>query len=269
VLSVNREVPDEPISSGLSWKACRFLTGLDVGLSAAIAALSWLAFHSWLRGEYWWAKLNVAGALFYGPKVYLMGLSRASLAGFALLFVVYTGLGVLFSRMARQEGFFRNLLLGCLLGMSWHIFAQRFFWPLLDLSGPAYYPVLATLPAHLIVGLCLARFSGRFRSLAAAFGDPSWAAVLAEPAQVEEKREVPAGMDPGGEASDGFPQPVQGSGAASPMVAEDPSDEARSAPDGDAEVEVGSSGDDSGSPPDSSSAAEGEPLGKKDERFDC
>jgi len=269
VFPLNREVPDEPLSTGLSRNACRFLTGLDVGLSAAIAALSWLAFHSWLRGEYWWAKLNVAGALFYGPKVYLMGLSRASVAGFAVLFVVYTGLGVLFSRMARQEGFFRNLLMGCLLGMSWHIFAQRFFWPLLDLSGPAYYPVLATLPAHLIVGLCLARFSARFRSLAAAFGDPSWAADLVQPAPGEEKSEAPAGLDPGAEASDGFPQPGEGSDAASPLVAEEPSGEAQTAPGGDSAGSVGSRGDDSGSPPDSSSAAGGEPLGKKDERSDC
>ncbi|QOY87843.1 hypothetical protein [Paludibaculum fermentans] len=159
---------------GLSERSCRLLAGLDTGLAGAIVLVGWFLFHSWLTGEFWWAKLNVAGALFYGSSVYTMGFSRASLAGASLLLVLYTALGGLFGLIARPSGFTRNLLLGMLLAMTWHLLSQRYFWRRLDSFGPAYFPVLSTLPAHLIFGLSLSRFSSRFQRLALAFGDSEW-----------------------------------------------------------------------------------------------
>lgn len=156
---------------------------MDTGFAGAIVVLGWFMFHSWLTGEFWWAKLNVAGAIFYGSPVYTMGFGRASLAGAALLLVLYSLLGGLFGLIARPGGFTRNLLLGMLVAMAWHAFSQRYFWRRLDSFGPAYFPVLSTLPAHLIFGLSLSRYASRFQRLAVAFGDSSWVLALLESLQ--------------------------------------------------------------------------------------
>ncbi|WP_321477147.1 hypothetical protein [uncultured Paludibaculum sp.] len=165
---------------------------MDTGFAGGVVVLGWFLFHSWLSGEYWWAKLNVAGALFYGTPVYSMGLSRASFAGGALLLVLYAFLGGLFGLIARPRGFTRNLLLGMLLAMTWHVFANRFVWRRLDSFGPAYFPVLSTLPAHLIFGLSLSRYASRFQRLALTFGDPAWASELWKAIEPPESEDVPS-----------------------------------------------------------------------------
>ncbi len=150
------------------------LAGLDVGLFAGLPAVAWLLLHSWLRGEPWWAKLNVAGALFYGGSVYTMGLGRASLAGIALLLAGYALLGALFGLWARTQGVARNLILGLLMAVTWQLICQQYLLTRLDSFAPAYFPPLSTLPAQMMFGIGLARFGPRFQILANEFGDPSW-----------------------------------------------------------------------------------------------
>lgn len=167
----------ETPGQGLSRTAVRVLAGLEVGLFAGLPAVAWLLLHSWLRGEPWWAKLNVAGALFFGGSVYTMGFGRASLAGCALLIVGYALLGSLFGLAARPKGVARNLLLGLLVALAWQIASQRYLLSLLDSFAPAYYPPLSTMPAQLMFGIGLARFAPRFQALAVGLGDPSWAHI--------------------------------------------------------------------------------------------
>ena len=171
---------DEASGSGLSPTAIRMLAGLESGVIAGLPAVTWLMFHSWLRGEPWWAKLNVAGALFFGGAVYTMGLSRASLAGFALLLAGYAFLGIVFGLLARPRGVARNLILGLLLAMAWQLACQQYVLRLIDPSAPAYFPPLSTLPAQLMFGLGLGRFAPRFQALASDWGDPSWAHALTQ-----------------------------------------------------------------------------------------
>jgi len=166
------------------------LAGLDTGIVAGLPALAWLLFHSWLRGEPWWAKLNVVGSLFFGESVYTMGLSRASLAGGALLLVGYGLLGVVFGLIARLRGIGRNLILGLLFAIAWQLACQQYLLRLVSSFAPAYFPPLSTLPAQLMFALGLARFSGRFQSLAADWGDRSWAPAWA-PAWVQIPEPVP------------------------------------------------------------------------------
>lgn len=183
----------EPLGSstpkGISERLCRVIAGVDTGFAGGVVVIAWFLFHSWLRGEFWWAKLNVAGALFYGSPVYTMGFGRASLAGASLLLVLYAALGALFGLVARTHGFTRNLLLGMLLAMAWQFVSDRYFWRRLDSFGPAYFPALSTLPAHLIFGLSLSRYAARFRVLALTFGDSSWAGSYME---IEEPKPVGA-----------------------------------------------------------------------------
>lgn len=217
-----------PSAPGLSERLCRFLAGLDTGLAGAVVVISWLLFHSWLTGDFWWAKLNVAGALFYGNSAYTMGLSRASAAGAALLLIVYASLGGLLGLLTRPRGFTRDLLVGMLVAMAWHLFAQRFFWRRLDPFGPAYFPVLATLPAHLIFGISLSRYAARFYHVAATFGNSVWSIPLLQslqpPVTTEEAAEdTPAEMPqttsqrPHTEAPDGSPAPLEMEPEAPPL----------------------------------------------------
>ncbi|MBI4892826.1 MAG: hypothetical protein HY821_19545 [Acidobacteria bacterium] len=173
--------PANQAEGGLSERACRFVAGLDVGLAGALSAICWLVFHSFLRREFWWAKLNVAGGFFYGPGVYTMGVGRATLAGFSLLLVTYAALGSAFGLAARPRRTGRNFLLVTVWGLGWHLFAQSFYWPSMDVFAPAYFPKMATVPADLLFALSLSRFSSRFHSLACSLGDPSWALAIQEP----------------------------------------------------------------------------------------
>lgn len=183
----------EPVPAGISQRLCRLMAGLDAGVSGAVLCLTWLGFHSWLRGEFWWAKFNVAAAVFFGGSVYSMGLGRATIAGIALMVAIYAALGVAFGLLARTRGFARNLLLGVMVALLWHVSADRFFWRRLDPFALHYFPSLATLPAHLLLAINFSRFAGRFRVLALAFGSPDWSREFIEPPELEpvEVQEAP------------------------------------------------------------------------------
>lgn len=193
---------DETPGRGLSRTAVRMLAGLDVGLFAGMPAIAWLLLHSWLRGEPWWAKLNVAGAFFYGSAVYTMGLGRASLAGIALLLAGYALLGAIFGLGARPQGVARNLILGLFVAVSWQLICQQYLLARLESFAPAYFPPLSTLPAQLMFGIGLARFGPRFQALAKDFGDVSWLPAP-EPPPPESPPPLPLPAQP----EDDFPPP--------------------------------------------------------------
>jgi hypothetical protein len=156
--------------SGLSRRSCRLLAGLETGLWGGVLVVLWLVIDSMLRGDLWYSKLNIAGAAFYGPAIYQMGRGRATIAGLALLVVIYSVLGAIFGLFGRTRGFLANLLLGITYALAWDVFAQQFIWRLLDSSAPGYFSRLATLMGHLLFGLSLTRFPVRFHAIATAFG---------------------------------------------------------------------------------------------------
>jgi hypothetical protein len=170
--------PGEPLSGGLSERACRILAGLDAGVIGGILVLIWLSFMARIQGDYWWAKWNVAGALFYGDRVYSMGWGRASLAGAACLLLVYALLGLLFSLLARVRGYGFNLLLGLTIALTWYLAAELFIWSRLNPGAPRYFHAIVMLPANVLFGLALVRFAPRFRRIAAVVGDSTWSGQL-------------------------------------------------------------------------------------------
>jgi hypothetical protein len=181
------------VSKGLSIPVCRLWAGLDCGLWAASALIGWLALHSALRGDFWWSKFNVAASIFYGDAVFRMGLGRATLAGLALLVVVYACLGMLFGLLAARSGLARNLGLGVLAALAWHILAQLYFWRALSPFAAAYFPAAAMLAGHFLYGLLLSRFASRFQAIAREFGHERPPAPLpAPPPEAEGPTERPA-----------------------------------------------------------------------------
>lgn len=148
---------------------CQVAAGVDAGAGAALAVLSWFALHSRLTGEPWWAKFNLAAAAIYGSGVYWMGRSRATLAGAALLFAVYTLLGIGFAFLAGRRGPWRAALLALLWMAAWQAASERYVWPWLDSAAPDYFSRPATLPAHLAAAFLLARYPGRLRQIESLF----------------------------------------------------------------------------------------------------
>lgn len=174
--------PGDPAGKGLSERACRSLAGLDAGVGGGLVVLFWLTIVARIQGDYWWAKLNVAGALFYGDRVYSMGWGRASLAGAAIFLILYSLLGLAYSLLARPRGTGFNLLAAMTVALLWHQMADALLWPRWNRSAPVYFHPVVMLPAHVWFGLSLLRFAPRFRRIAAALGNPRWAAALEPPA---------------------------------------------------------------------------------------
>lgn len=160
----------------LSRRMCRWMAGLDTGIWGASLFLAWLIFFSALSRDFWWARLNVIGAFFFGDDVFRMGLSWATVAGAALLILLYSAVGAAMAQLAFTRGFIRNLFLGLILGTAWHIVAQRYLWRSIHPFGPAFFPGLGMLPGHLLFGLTLGRFARRFRAIAITYGDSAWVA---------------------------------------------------------------------------------------------
>lgn len=173
----------------------RLAAGVDAGAAAALAVLGWFAFHSRLLGDPWWAKFNLAAAAIYGSDVYWMGRGRATVAGAALLFSVYTLLGVLYGLLAGRRGFWRSLLLALLWMGLWHVAAEKFIWPWLDRAGPDYFHPLATVPAHLAAAILLVRFPARLRQTEALF-EPAPPPLALPPAVGADAGQETAGTGP-------------------------------------------------------------------------
>ncbi len=170
---------------GLSERACRILAGADVGVAGGALVLFWLTFAARMQGEYWWSKWNVAGAVFYGERVYGMGWGRASLAGAAVLLLVYAVLGVLFSFLARPRGVVFNAMAGLTVALLWHQAGVWLFWPKWGPGVAFYLHPVVMLPANVVFGLALVRFGPRFRSVALILGAAEWAAEFRPAAPAE------------------------------------------------------------------------------------
>lgn len=191
-----------PGAEGISVRICRLLAGLDIGFAGGVAVIVWFVIHSRMSGELWWSKLNVAGGLFYGGKVYSMGLGRATLAGASLLLVIYALAAAVFAQLAPVKGYARNALLALLYSAGVQMAFDRFLWPRMESFAPSFFAFQVTLAGHLLYALSLTRFPGRFRALALTFGDPAWAAqFFAEPAPVQAPAEPPAAAETGIEAA--------------------------------------------------------------------
>jgi hypothetical protein len=170
--AVNYEEPD---GGGLSERTCRLLAGADTGVAGGILVLAWLVFAARMQGGFWWTHWNVAGSILYGERVYGMGFGVASAAGASVLLLLYAGLGMLFSFLARARGLGFNLLAGLTVALLWHQAAAFIFWPRWGPGVMFYLHPAVMLPANVLFGAALVRFGPRFRRVAVTLGDAAWA----------------------------------------------------------------------------------------------
>lgn len=166
------------------------LAGLDTGVFGGFVALSFLALASVLTGDFWWARFNAAAYLFYGDRVFYLGLGRATWAGAALLLIVYALLGALFGILLRHVRAFLVVAAAALIVVFvWQGAADRFVWKRLNPFAVRYFGPSATLPAHMAYGLSLLRYRRRYRLISRLLGDapdPPDLTVVSEPGLLSE-----------------------------------------------------------------------------------
>jgi len=133
--------------------------------------LLWIVFQTRLSGSLWWAKFNVAAGPFFGDRIFTAGLSRVTLVGASLLFLVYTCLGAVLGRLTPVPPRWpRSLTVGLAGALVFHILAQRWGWPLLHPFAPTWFTPQTMLPAHLLFGLAMVRLGRRYLTLMTTFG---------------------------------------------------------------------------------------------------
>jgi hypothetical protein len=158
-----------------SSNACRWLAGADAGVGAGLVALLWLAVHSRLTGQYWWAKFNVAAAPFYGDRVFSAGYGAATITGAACLLLGFALTGALVGRFTPAPPHWRRSLTSSMLAsLALFLLAHRFLWPAVHPFARAYFTPLSTLPAHLLFALLMVRLGRRYLALMVAFGGLPW-----------------------------------------------------------------------------------------------
>jgi hypothetical protein len=166
--------PAELRERGLPLWMCKLLTGADVGVFAGLFVLGWFCFQSWLAGDYWFARFNLAAAPFFGERIFYAGAGKVTVAGASLLLVIYVLVGCAFGMVGRSPGFLRNVFLGLLIGAAWQVLSDRYLWSTLHPFAPARFTKAGTIPANLMFGLLLARYTWRFRVVAETFGGGWW-----------------------------------------------------------------------------------------------
>ncbi len=137
------------------------LAGLQAGVLGSLLMLGWLMLGSiWLRRSIWTIP-NLMATAMYGPEAYSNRYVRSSLAGAALLIVIYGLLGALWGAFwkDREVPFLR--VAGAITGLVVYTLFFGFVWkhtrPLISL----YAPERQLEVGHLLWGLVLAR-SPRF-----------------------------------------------------------------------------------------------------------
>ena len=161
--------PDAPFAGLPAW-LCRLWAGLECGVLAGIFVLLWFVFHSLLRTEFWWAKLNIAAMPFYDAAVFSAGPGYASAAGAALIVLAHCLAGILFGAAAVFQPRRRTALFAAAFVLAWHLAAARFVWPGLDPQARLWFPLSATGPASLIQFGALLRFQPLLAKITALFG---------------------------------------------------------------------------------------------------
>jgi len=191
---MNQSTGDNPSGSqpqGFPPGLCRIAAGLDAGFVGAVWLLLWFVAGSILGGDFWFSRLNLAAAPFFGDMVFYSGPGWHTLSGAALLLLLYSLLGALYAFLpASREGWL-NLLTALGYAGLVHLCAGAWLWKNIHPFAPPYFAPLAIAPAHMLFGLALWRYPSRLRSLALNLGNPLAVATLAPSPAPNDQPAVP------------------------------------------------------------------------------
>ena len=135
------------------------LTGLETGVLAVLAMLSWLGVSSmWYRRSFWTAP-NLLAAAFYGESALHNQFTAHTFSGLGLYFVIYGALGMLFGLAIQdRRASLRITCLGIVCAIGWYYLF--FGW-----IGKRWDPLLVLYThnrpmfvGHLLYGAMLGRY---------------------------------------------------------------------------------------------------------------
>lgn len=141
--------------AGVQWRHA--LAGLQAGVLGALVFAAWLMFASlWLRRSVW-SGPNLFSIVFYGPDGYVNGFLRSSsLAGFALIILIYGSLGLLWGVLCQDTKHAYLRLFGALTGLAVYAAFFHFIWPHTRPLLALYAPQRQLQVAHMLWGIVLA-----------------------------------------------------------------------------------------------------------------
>jgi hypothetical protein len=186
--------PSKPWPAGV----CKAVAGLDAGVIGACLVIIWFCWAGWIRGDYWWSKLNVAGALFFGERAFQGGFGFATIAGASLLLLIYSSLGALLGWLTPPPPrWYRSVLVGLLGALVFQLVADRWLWKQFHPFAAVYFPPGVTLPANLLFGLSMMRLGVRNMAVLRAFGGwhPPPPAAASEPLEPPPEAQLSSGVE--------------------------------------------------------------------------
>lgn len=148
----------------------RALAGLQVGITGGLVMLLWFGLDAWLHREFFWKVPHLFASLFYEQRIFRAAFSAVTLAGIALILAEAGIVGVLFgSAVLRPPHIIRLAVTALVASMSWYWVSQSLLWrnwiPLL----PSYTTPATMIVAHVLYGLCLARYGNVVNTLIRTF----------------------------------------------------------------------------------------------------
>src|SRR2546422_5011924 len=167
------------VGNGPGLPAYRYaLAGLETGVMAAIAMLTWLGTASLLYRKSFWTPPNILASTFYGDAAVRNRFAANTFSGIALYLLIYGALGALFGLAMRD---YRNVLrvacIGVLLAIAWYYLSFRVLWKRWNPLVVLYTHDRPMFVGHVLYGALLDRFPRYLRALQRK--DP-----VPEPAQV-------------------------------------------------------------------------------------
>jgi hypothetical protein len=141
---------------------------------AGAVTLVWFALHSIMRGEFWWAKFNVAASWFYDAAVYHAGLGRVTLCGASVIVLFYCVAGACYAWGWWPLFRTRAFLAAFSYAAGVYVFASYSIWPSFGIFARQWFPWTATMPSHFALFAMLVRYPALYARLVNEFGDPVW-----------------------------------------------------------------------------------------------
>jgi len=159
-----------PRSSDAVVLPLRVLAGLESGIIGGCGMLLSFAFDAWVHREYIWKVPHVFASAFYGDRIFRASFGVVTLAGLALLLALAGTVGILFGCLVRRPlPPMRLITMALVTSFAWYWVSQLILWRAWIPLAQSYLAPSTMLAAHVVYGLCLARYSQRLRALDRAF----------------------------------------------------------------------------------------------------
>jgi hypothetical protein len=155
------------------------LSGLETGVLATLAMLSWLGVSSmWYRRTFWTAA-NLLAAIFYRESALHNQFNIHTFSGLGLYFVIYGTLGMLFGlSVQNRPASLRITCIGILAAVAFYFLLFGWVWKTLDPLLVLYTHDRPMFAGHLLFGLILGRYPRNLPRMDGTDGDVSGLTVV-------------------------------------------------------------------------------------------